>query len=206
MMVEKIRELNNKIKVKPLLFLFALLILGVVGVTFAFFVSNGDFENVFRTINHGVNIEEEFYDDWGTKKVSFVNNSTSSVVIRVSYNEIWSTLYDNDVITLLSNEVNDKEVAIKGWTENWLHDFTDGKDGWYYYNKVLKKNERVQVLNTIQYNEAAVDDTRLSDTYKEADYELDFNFESIQATERAIANLWGHTATIKKDGDIQWNF
>ena len=64
----------RKIKKKPLVFIILLLVMVFIGTTFALFYSNVVIPNQFKTRIYDVKIEEEFYDTWGTKKVSFVNN------------------------------------------------------------------------------------------------------------------------------------
>lgn len=83
--------------------------------------------------------------------------------------------------------------------------FVDGHDGWYYYKKVLKNTDRVQVLNEIHLNEELLNSSGELDTYKNADYELDFNFESVQADKKAVKSLWNKEITIDNDGNITWN-
>ncbi len=207
---EKIKNILNDIKKdiqKRKLFIgtISLLLIGVIGVTLAIMSSNGYFENILHSTDYGVNIEEEFYNNWGTKKVSFVNNNKASIILRVSYNELWSTVDEENTLTVLNNKVNNTDVVTKEWTNNWLNDFTDGHDGWYYYNKVLNSTEKVQVLNTITLNEELITNSGDLNTYKNANYELDFNFESTQASEKAVLDLWGKTITINNDGSITWN-
>jgi len=197
---------DKKIK-KLFIGTISLLFIGMIGVTLAIMSSNGYFENIFHSAEYGVNIEEEFYNDWGTKKVSFINNNNSPIIIRVSYNELWSTTDEEDnTFTVLNNKANGIDTVNKVWTDAWVNDFVDGHDGWYYYKKVLHNTERVQVLSEIQLNEEALTSSGDLETYKNANYELDFNFESVQADSKAVKSLWGKTVTIDSDGNITWNF
>lgn len=202
-----LKNINVKNKKTGKLFIgtLSLLFIGVVSITFALLTSQGYFENIFHSSDYGVSIEEEFYNDWGTKKVSFVNNNASSVIIRVSYNELWSTSSEEDTLTVLNNKINGIDTVTKTWTESWLNDFVDGHDGWYYYKKVLKNTDRVQVLNEIHLNEELLNSSGELDTYKNADYELDFNFESVQADKKAVKSLWNKEITIDNDRNITWN-
>jgi len=202
-----ISKILKNIKCDRKLFIGAvsLLFIGIISVTLAIMTSSGYFENIFHSSDYGVSIEEEFYNDWGTKKVSFVNQNASSVIIRVSYNELWSTSSEEDTLTVLNNKINGIDTVTKTWTESWLNDFVDGHDGWYYYKKVLKNTDRVQVLNEIHLNEELLNSSGELDTYKNADYELDFNFESVQADKKAVKSLWNKEITIDNDGNITWN-
>jgi len=202
-----ISKILKNIKCDRKLFIGAvsLLFIGIISVTLAIMTSSGYFENIFHSSDYGVNIEEEFYNDWGTKKVSFVNQNASPVIIRISYNELWSTSSEEDTLTVLNNKINGSNTVNKSWTESWLNDFVDGHDGWYYYKKVLKNSDRVQVLSEIHLNEELLNISGELDTYQNADYELDFNFESVQADKKAVKSLWNKEITIDNDGNITWN-
>ena len=195
--IEKLK--NNK---KVIIALLSLLTIGIVGVTAAVVYFKSELENKFNTSAYNIAIEEEFYDDWGTKKVSIVNHDSTPVVIRVAYIETWSDNND-DVSLQLSNKINGIDVVTKAWTDSWKNDFILNEDGWYYYKKVLTENEAVQILESINLNKE-VADTSL-ENYNLYDYELDFRYEAIQATTDAIKEIWGFDVTIN-GGEITWNF
>ena len=185
-----------KLKTKSLIFIILLLIVTIVGATYAYFTSETRILNQFKNATYNVQLEEEFNDDWGTKKVWFANNEETNtpVVLRINYNESW-TKEDKDGFLTLSNIYEGENVVTKNWTSDFTDNFTLGSDGWYYYNKVLKPQEKVQVLESIEKNAPA--------EYDSYNYQLTFNFEAIQATESAVKELWDKTITI--DGDnIQW--
>jgi len=184
----------------------------VVGGTIAYFLSSTSFENKFRTSYYDVAIEEVFRNDWGVKEVSIVNYDSASVAVRISYDEIWLKQNDSSEIKdYLSNKVFDNttkelvDVVIKDWTQDWKENFIDGNDGWYYYKKVLPSNGRVQILNSINLDEKLLKANSVYDTYVSADYELDFNYEAVQADNKAIKELWGHDVTITNN-EIEWSF
>lgn len=195
--IEKLK--NNK---KVIIALLSLLTIGIVGVTAAVVYFKSELENKFNTSAYNIAIEEEFYDDWGTKKVSIVNHDATPVVIRVAYIETWSDNND-DVSLQLSNKINGIDVVTKAWTDSWKNDFILNEDGWYYYKKVLTESEAVQILESINLNKE-VADTSL-ENYNLYDYELDFRYEAIQATTDAIKEIWGFDVTIN-GGEITWNF
>ena len=198
-MLRKLR----KIKKKPLFFLLALLVIGTVGGTIAFFTSSVTYANIFQVSKYNVVIEEKFNNEFGTKEVNFVNQSKASSVIRINYNEFWSRVVGEDKI-ILNNLVAGTNLVTKSWTTAFLNDFTY-RDGWYYYNKVLKENSSVQVLTAISLNEALLTTNDLKEEYHNADYELDFNLESVQASTQAIKSVWNRDATITGD-DVSWDF
>lgn len=194
----------KKIKKKPLFFLLLLLALGIVGTTFAYYYTEIAIPNQFKTMTYNVTIEEEFNNTWGTKKVSFVNNEETNtpVVLRINYNELWRKEV-NGVKLSLDNNVNGENVVEKEWTTAFTNDFIDGGDGWYYYKKTLNAEESVQVLESILLKESLIMTSPYYDDYKSYTYELDFNFEAIQASSSAISEIWGRTATIS-GGNVTW--
>ena len=194
---------QDKEKRKFVIGISSLLFVSVIGITFAIFNSQAVFENIFKTSKYDVGIKEEFYDDWGTKKVSFVNNDSTPVIIRISYTEIWN-IEENGALTILSTKIDGKDVVNKEWTDTFKDDFVDGHDGWYYYKKVLDSNSSVDVLNSIELNEEVVKDHPDYKKYLSTDYKLAFNFESIQADYKAVKNTWNKTITIN-NGNINWN-
>lgn len=194
----------KKIKKKPLFFLLLLLALGIVGTTFAYYYTEIAIPNQFRAMTYNVTIEEKFNNTWGTKKVSFVNNEETNtpVVLRINYNELWRKEV-NGVKLSLDNNVNGTNVVTKNWTTAFTNDFIDGGDGWYYYKKTLAAEASVQVLDSIALNESLISTSPYYNDYKSYTYELDFNFEAIQASSSAISEIWGKTATIS-GGNVTW--
>jgi len=194
----------KKIKKKPLFFLLLLLALGIVGTTFAYYYTEIAIPNQFRAMTYNVTIEEEFNNTWGTKKVSFVNNEETNtpVVLRINYNELWRKEV-NGVKLSLDNNVNGENVVTKNWTTAFNNDFMDGGDGWYYYKKTLGAEEAVQVLDSISLKESLISTSPYYNDYKTYTYELDFNFEAIQASSSAIAEIWEKEVTINGD-NVTW--
>ena len=81
---------------KPLIALLLLAIVGVVGVTIAYFTSNATLENIFKTAPYSTQVEEEFTSptNWtpGTttpKTVVAKNTGDVPVAVRVSIEEEW---------------------------------------------------------------------------------------------------------------------
>ena len=189
---------------KPLFFILILLVLGLIGGTFAYYYNEVSFPNRFKTMTYNVTLEENFNDDWGTKEVFFKNKETTNmpVVLRINYNEEWSKKVNNETYTL-SNTVNNQDVVTKTWTNDFLNNFTLGSDGWYYYKKVLNSGDSVQVLSSITLNENLIRNNPNYNNYKTYDYELAFNYEAIQANTEAVSSIWNKTITINGN-DITW--
>ena len=201
-MKSKLKKINKK----PLIFILIVLVLTIVGGTYAYYYSEVILPNEFKTMTYNVTIEEEFNNTWGTKKVRFVNNEETNtpVVLRINYNEKWRKEVDG-VLLSLDNNVNGENVVQKTWTSAFTNDFIDGGDGWYYYKKVLNAEESVQVLESISLKESLISTSPYYNDYKNYTYELDFNFEAIQASSSAVSNIWNKNVTIN-GGDITWSF
>ena len=178
-----------------------LLFVSGVGTVLAYYLNSVTISNKFNTMTYDVEIKERFENKFGTKEVEFVNkekDTSVGVALRVRYNELWSNVNENGVVSVLSNKIGDINVVDKEWTNDFLNDF-DYIDGWYYYKKILKPGESVKILNSISKNSILSSHTE----YNEYDYELTFNFESIQATKKAISDTWNKQIIIEGD-NITW--
>ena len=186
--------------------LFLILLLSIIGIgsAYAYYQVNVIVPNKYKAATYEVEIEEEFEDKFGVKKVWIVNKEKTNapVVLRVNYNELWSKEIDGVLLTL-DNNVNGENVVEKEWTEEFLNDFELKEDGWYYYKKVLRPEERVQLLERISLKNELISTSEYSNEYLTYDYELAFNFESIQATEDAVLEIWNKNITINDD-NVTW--
>lgn len=176
------------------------LLMGIVGVS-AIYISNVSLVNSFKTLTYKVDVLEEFYNDWGTKKIKIVNSeeTNADVVLRVTFNESFTK--NNDI---LSNEINGEEVVEKEYANDFLTHFSKDQDGWYYYDKILKAKDSVEILNSINLKEDLIRTSEDYEKYKTYHYELGFQYETIQATEKAIKDIWGKDSKII-DGEIEYN-
>lgn len=191
-------EYNFKIKKTAIFFIIFTFLLVAVGVTIAFFNSYYENENNYYAANYSVILEQNWSGEWGKQNVSIANNGKASVVLRISYNEIWSKEVDGEKI-IINNMANDSSVVNKKWTDVFLQDFIYD-NGWYYYKKVLNGNETIQILDGVYLNE-----TSGGYDYSEYTYELSFNYETVQATTKAVDSLWKQNIVIN-DNNIEWNF
>ena len=212
--------MKSKIKIqnkKSLIAVILILSLSVIGVTYAYLMDNDNKMNVFTISNPDVKIIENFpvssfSDDDKTlaKEVSIVNEGTSDMVVRISYNEFF---YDPDHVNISTAEVysipdysyaysifnNRIDVVTKNWVIDWMTLCVE-KDGWYYYKKILKPGEKVDILRGV---------TLMGDyenhPYSGLKYELNFNLEAVQATPKAVKDLWDKDVTIEGE-DVTWAF
>ncbi len=204
----------KKLKNKKILLLILILSISTIAVTYALFFSSTDIVNKFHTLTYYVTLEEEFHNDWGTKKVVIKNNDeNANLLLRINYIEYWEYFEcmsdeedcpSEDILSIpLSNTYNNVDVATKGWTKSFENDFKDGNDGYYYYEKIFKPNSSVEILETINFNDELIKDNDLYNKYSNADYELTFGYEAIQATEKAAKKLWDKDITINGD-NVEW--
>lgn len=189
------RKSKNK---KSKLLVFAFLGIIFIGVSYAFYYNEFVFPNEFKTMTYNVKLEEEFENKFGVKKVKIVNRETTNtpVVLRLNFNETWKKrINDEDVI--LNNLSNNYNCVYKEWTNDFLNDFILGNDGWYYYKKTLNANSEVQILQSIADNNVC--------NYENATYELDFNYEAIQASTNAVSDIWNYNISINNN-NVTWPF
>lgn len=182
-------------KIKNLIIILAIVLLCAVSFTISFFTNRGQFTKEYNPKEYNVTLEETFNNTWGEKKVYINNQGTADTYLRISYNEVWYKQIENTI--LYQNNLEEDFVVTKNWTESFLNDFTL-IDGWYYYNKVLEGNTKLQILESIEKKKET--DTNIEGY----EYELSFNFETIQATEKALQNLWDKKADIN-NGVIIWS-
>lgn len=195
--------MKKKLKKRPLLFLFGIILLVVVGSTLALFNNNYNLPERFKAMTFNVDLVEEFYNDFGVDKVSIVNNEESNapLVLRISYNELWQDK-NGDNIYLLSNQINGVDVVTKDFTSAFLNDFVYS-DGWYYYKKVLNATDSVQILNSIELNNDLIIDSPYYEDYNNYDYRLIFSYEAIQADIVAVKDIWNKDIEINGN-NILW--
>ncbi len=160
------------------------------GATFAWYFQNINLKNTLTAHNTSVAVNENFTQLSGTsgyvtKEVRFESMGSSSVFLRIAYTEYWKVfdaLLDEDV--LLSNQVTDgtvyTDVVIKNF--DWAG-WTDGGDGWYYYNSILPAGELTGfILTGVTFPSSY---TGIYQDYAYADYYLYFKVEAIQASDGA---------------------
>ena len=127
-------------KKKTLVAIGTLLLVAVVGATFAYYTSNTTFENVFNAGKYKVTLTEEFEspDNWVPgetipKTVTAKNDGTVPAAVRVSYVEKWEDLEGNDI----TSQVTPNPAIINfDNTSDWIQDGNH-----YYYKYILEPND-----------------------------------------------------------------
>lgn len=195
-------KINKK---KNFIFILLLLVVLLVGSTYAVFYTQLAIPSKFDVMLYDVKVEDDFNGNWGVRSVKFTNNDTSntSIVLRISYNEIWNSKINDSIITL-NNYVDGKNVVNKEWTDEFLNDFVLADDGWYYYKKELLPQQSVQVLKSVNLNEELISNSVNYTKYKNFDYDLSFNYEAISSDADLIKDVWNKNVTIK-EGEVNWD-
>lgn len=195
----KSRKKKNMIKLSGIALLAALTV--GIGSTGAVIRHQVNLKNEISTDTVEVEVEEELKDDnpddWTKpKKVSFKNPGSADVFLRVTYSETW-TAGDG---TLLSNKMPDesKDVASKIVnSQNWEY---NEADGWYYYKKVLPAGSTTEsFMEQVDFSNIDSLEESLKNTYKDAEYEIHFQAEAVQASDEWKVSEDAAAALFDKD-------
>lgn len=206
-------------KKKANLFAIGCFALLLIGFSFALWTGKIGHTNELKAHKEEAKIEETFKQDTqpsGTvqKEVSFKNDSSGSVFLRVSYAETWEKTEDGNKM-LLNNQLNGKDVATKNWKNGFAKNsdlWMDGEDGWFYYKKILKSGKHTEnVLETVSFPEYVGD----YKDYQDAQYQLYFRMEILQASDsqstlnrsqvnkKASQTIFGKEATVNGE-TVEW--
>lgn len=189
--------MKNKLKI--IIPILAILLVITIKTTTAYYRS--DYVQTFNLFSskYDVEIVQDADPSWGKRIITFKNNGTSGVYLRISYNEIWSKVVDDTEVTY-NNLLNNDSIVIKEWTDEFLNNFTL-IDGWYYYNKVLEASSEVTVLKSIRLQDY---DSSWDYDYRDLDYELAWNYETVQVKNNAVEKLW-NISPVEKENGIKWD-
>ena len=152
---------------KSIIVLLLIAVVGVVGLTIAYFTNTATVENEFKTKQYGTEVNEQFVspDNWtpGTttpKTLTVTNTGQVEEAVRISYTEKWELANhdelsgwidaNGDVSTHTNNEATDERAAVI----NWVNQADWTKDGnYYYYNYKLKPGETTStILDSVTFN------------------------------------------------------
>ena len=170
------RNWLKRLEMKAILPAAAVIAAAAIGTTFAWQTWDLSVTNQLRSHETGILVEEDFNEDdpFDHKNVKFTNNGSSSVFLRVSYTDYWQK---GEEILSNQHQLNGKneDVAEKIWN---LTDWTDGRDGWYYYNRILEKGETTKdILTRVKPPDP------FPEEYKGAEYHLYFKAEVVQCSD-----------------------
>lgn len=186
-----------------------------VGVTGATVLHQMMLENHIKTPPVEGHIDEEIKKNY--KNAGFVNDGEADVFLRVAYSETW--MYEKGgTTTVLPSQAEKKDgsgkvsVAVPDWNKT---DWVDGGDGWMYYTHVLpgsasgqpEENRRSKnLVGEVKFLDADAMNGLEDDRYKEADYQLHFTMEIVQASDDqtvskdAVRELFGREVSLPDSG------
>ena len=164
-------------KEKKNLIIILILLVGVVGITIAYFSNTTSIDNLFSTKKYGSTITEEFIspDSWlpgdeTSKSIVATNTGEVDQAVRISYTEKWLDSNNNELNGWIhedgsksSHETeeelsSDERVAVINFDNNddWTYN-----NGYYYYNYRLQPNESTSsLIRSVTFNSK----TKLDDT------------------------------------------
>ena len=192
---------------KTLIAIAAVILVTIIGATFAYFQSSTQFRNLFVTGTYRLVTTETFEspDNWKPgeeieKKVVTKNEGTVPAAVRISYTEKW---FDGD--TEITNSVPAGSVIINfDNQEDW-----EEEDGYYYYKHILEPNEETtsfirsvtlsNSINGVNCTGEGLTRTCESDSpIADATYKLILRIETIQSDK---IGEWGSEVEIDDEGN-----
>lgn len=214
----KSRKKANAVKLSGI----ALLAVAVAGIggTGAVIQHRLAVKNTLKTPTVEVSIDDIVGKTDGSKKqkeVSFKNQGTADVFIRVAYAEKW----ENENELLSSQNPDGHDVAKKfndSQIENSMEEmfprdeWTLGNDGWYYYRHVLKAandgdtDQTKPLLTAVDFSNISSQESE----YNGADYELHFQVEAVQASDdyelnvEAVDTVFGSEVRLNETQPDNW--
>lgn len=181
-----------------------------IGIIWAYYSNNMSVINPLLTGNANVYLDETFdvNDKWvpgeeKQKEVIFGNDGEVDVVIRAKFTPklfLKDGIQVTDVDVLNGFQLN----YSKSFEEEWeKHD-----DGWYYYKKVLKPDEKTnQTLISVTMNNNISNDVHGQEIdYSNSDLNVDIECETIQATvskDSSDLQNWDYYPVVSETG-VSW--
>ena len=166
--------MNNK---KTIIILILILVIGIVGVTIAYFANSTSLDNTFVTNPYGNTFTEKFVlpDNWlpgitTNKSVVATNTGGIDQAVRIKITENWKTK-NNDTLNgwihtdgtksthSTENELaTDERVALINFTNP--SDWTKVGDYYYYNYKLAPQESTTSLIESVTFNSK----TKLNDT------------------------------------------
>ena len=158
----------------------ALMIVGVIGTTIAYFTSETVFRNQFKTPAHESEFTEEFSspENWlpgdeEKKEVSVKNTGEYDIAVRISYTEEW---IGGDGVTQLPLVQDQDGTEVRAAIINFPNKQDWGKrtedDGvtYYYYKDILGKGESTSLfMDKVTFNKDIKNDQNCTNVYTYSD-------------------------------------
>ncbi len=201
---------------KSLIGILSVLLVAVIGLTFAYFQTTANFVNVFNTGTYRVVTTEEFVgpENWAPgqeipKTITSTNEGTIPAAVRVSYTEQWLKEIDG-VETDITNQITNGTVIINlDNTSEWIQE-----GNYYYYKYILNPTKTTSsfiksVTLNPNMNGASCTQSGLtqiceaSNVALGATYKLTITKETVQADK--YQDVWNTNVEIQERVVNQWN-
>lgn len=204
-------------KKKPIIAILVLLMIGIVGGTYAYFTVSEKILNFFGTQEYKTTLNEVFTSptDWSpgtvTEKVITVSNTGKvPVKTRITYTEKWVSVDGTELSNEITINNQTEKIALFEINDSWV------KQGdYYYYEKTLNEGETTEpFVEEVIFNEnfslnsntqditcekytdeegnTGEECTSTENGYAGATYTLEIIAETIQ--EDASAKEWAYTS------------
>lgn len=159
---------------KPIIALVLLLMVGVVGVTIAYFTNSETFDNIFKTAEYKAKFTETFEspDDWSPnqsveKIVNIANTGNVDMAVVVSYTESWESKEGDTLSKTLTVDGKTEQIAVFTPGAEWIKVSAEGDEKTVYYlNYALKPTESVNFINEVTLNANLKDTAGITCTTK----------------------------------------
>ena len=205
-------------KNKSLIIILLILVVGVIGLTLAYFANTANIINEFKSKEYGTTVTEEFTspENWlpgstEPKTLIVTNSGQVDEAVRVSYTETWTSKNSNEEGDLSLTQNNNRAAIINLANVNDWTPVTENNKTYYYYNYKLAPQETTStLLDSVTFNSAITNDGNCVTTntatgktvtctstgagYDGATYKLTFTVETIQFDKYKEA--WGTDVVI----------
>jgi len=171
------KKIKNK---KSLIRITALVIIALIGLTYAFYSNSTTFDNLFKTSGYSTTATEKFEspDDWKPgdtteKTITVKNNEDVDVAVRVCVDsnngtwtskngDTWANTKDNAALINESSSVTTCDTT----NANWKKVTNDDGGYCYYYTKKLSNDETTanSPIESVTYNKDVVVDDNCTTT------------------------------------------
>lgn len=125
---------------KTLIAIAAIIAVGAIGTTIAYFTGIVSFDNIFHTSTYQTQVTETFTspNDWKPcdvtpKEISVTNSGSIPIAARIKLEDYWKDKNGGDLADLTDGGVKLTSINFhSGWEQKW-----ELRNGWYVYKTEL---------------------------------------------------------------------
>lgn len=178
---------------------FSLAALLVVGGTMAWFTDNAKVTNLFTAGTVEIEVNEHDFEnitDWNPgdttdKDVSVKSNGSKQTYVRVMLTPVW---YDGENEADGVDADNVELILDADWGDNWVK-----SEGWYYYKKILEKDDETELLLDAVYLKGEATGNK----YQGLTLRIEVEADAVQASNGAFKDAWD--LDVLPDGVELWD-